>query len=223
MTQEIGRINRPSAAQYQGKRKLMLVPLVNGPQTDDEEAVAIAAKYWDQVGVQLEALEASLGGLHHIYHENLAEGSEEGLKFLEMMGQPSHSLVQAKCQAGVSLEATESMDLLMEVMDLQRCLTLPLASPKVGNQLSEWFTECNRSRYEFISNQIDTTLGEDETGLLFINERHQVQFPGDVEVFYVAPPALDELRRWIQGWLARQQSASEEPVEAAEQTGDDVE
>ena len=38
-----------------------------------------------------------------------------------------------------------------------------------------------------------------------ISDRHQVQFPGDIEVFYVAPPALDEFRRWMQNWLARQQ------------------
>ena len=26
---------------------------------------------------------------------------------------------------------------------------------------------------------------------------HQVQFPPDIEVFYVAPPALDEIKRWF--------------------------
>jgi hypothetical protein len=44
---------------------------------------------------------------------------------------------------------------------------------------------------------------------LIINERHQVQFPADVDVFYVAPPALDQFRRWLDDWVARQRSAME--------------
>jgi hypothetical protein len=30
-----------------------------------------------------------------------------------------------------------------------------------------------------------------------MRENHQVQFPPDVQVFYIAPPALDEIRRWL--------------------------
>ena len=209
LTQEIGRINRPPAAQYDGKRKLLLVPLMNIPKTEEPEAAAITEKYWEQVRVQVSALENTLGGLDHIYHESLAEGGDDGLSQLEMMGRSSHALVRDKCQSGASLEATESMDLLLEAMDLQRCLMLPLASHEVGNKLSEWFGETNSKRYEYIAGQIGDTLGENQTGLLFIGERHQVQFPQDVEVIYVSPPALDEFRRWLQGWLQRQQASPE--------------
>jgi hypothetical protein len=49
-----------------------------------------------------------------------------------------------------------------------------------------------------------------------ISERHQVQFPADIEVFYVAPPALDEFRRWLQNWMAQQRREhSEESRESA--------
>jgi len=212
LAQEIGRINRPPAAQYDGKRKLLLVPLMNIPPTEELEAAAITEKYWEQVRVQVSALENTLGGLDHIYHESLAEGGDDGLSQLEMMGHPSHTLVRDKCQAGASLEPTESMDLLLETMDLQRCLMLPLASPEVGNKLSEWFGETNSKRYDYIAVQIGDTLGENQTGLLFIGERHQVQFPHDVEVFYVSPPALDEFRRWLQGWLQRQQASPERDI-----------
>ena len=207
MSQELGRIERTSAEQYRGRRKLLLVPLFSVPQTEDSDAVAIAQRYWSQVETQVSALEATLGGLHHIYHENLSEGGDTGLQQLEMMAQPSLELVRAKGSAGSTLEATESLELLSEVIDLQRCLMLPLVSAKVANQLGEWFNESNRSRYEHIAQQIDVTLGPDQTGLLFINERHQIQFPRDIEVFFVAPPALDEFRRWLQGWLERQQAA----------------
>ncbi|MAQ55174.1 MAG: hypothetical protein CL719_10010, partial [Chloroflexi bacterium] len=94
-------------------------------------------------------------------------------------------------------------------LDLQRCMMIPLASANVGSRLQEWHADSNRRRYEHIADQIDNTLGENETGLLLISERHQAQFPSDIEVFYVSPPALDEYRRWFQNWMDQQQSAAE--------------
>jgi len=36
-----------------------------------------------------------------------------------------------------------------------------------------------------------------EAGLLFITENHRLQFPADIEVFNVFPPAMDEIHRWL--------------------------
>jgi hypothetical protein len=213
MVQELGRIERPATAQYQGKRKLLLVPLLYAPPTEAEEGRAILDKYWEQVRSQISALELRLGQLRRIYHEGLAQGGPDGLKHLEMLDQRSYQLAQTRSQSGTTLEVTEDPELLAEILDLQRFLTLPLASERVARRIHEWFSESNRSRYEFIARQIDATLREHETGLLLINERHQVQFPADIEVFYVAPPALDEFRRWLQGWVAQQQQRPAGPEE----------
>lgn len=205
MAQELGRISKPNADQYKGRRKLLLVPLVYGPSTEDEAGTSALQKYWDQMQEQVDALQSALGGLRRIYHESLTQGGLEGLQQLEERDQRSHSFIQAKCQAGATLEATESAESLMETLDLQRCLMIPLGSEKVSVQLHDWFTQSNLERYQHIAQQIDNTLGEDETGILLISERHQVQFPTDIEVFYVSPPALDDFRRWLQNWAAQQQ------------------
>jgi len=204
MTQELGRVARPSAEQYRGKRKLLLVPLLYAPQTDNEEGLAIVARYWDQVRIQTGALEASLGSLSHIYCESLVQGGAEGLSYLEMADRNSYELVKVKCQAGAALEPTEDQETFMEMVDLQRFMVLPLASQKVAKRLQEWFTESDHARYGHIAQRIDATLRADETGMILIGQRHQVQFPPDIEVFYVSPPALDEFRRWMQDWVARQ-------------------
>ena len=81
---------------------------------------------------------------------------------------------------------------------------MPLASERVAQRVQEWFTDSNRERYKHIAERIDASIGEDQVGLLLISEGHQVQFPSDLEVFYVAPPALDEYQRWFQGWLEEQ-------------------
>jgi hypothetical protein len=210
MAQEIGRVERPSADQYQGKRKLLLVPLMHTPPTDSEEGTAILEKYWDQVRTQIAALESRLGSLRHIYCESLIEGGVEGLKNLELIDQRSHSFVKTKHEGGATLQATEDKESLAEILDLQRFLVLPMVSQRVAHRIHEWFAESNKSRYQHIADQINETLGENETGLLLISERHQVQFPADIEVFYVAPPALDELRRWLQNWMAQQRQGHQE-------------
>ncbi len=224
--QELGQIERPAAEQYRGKRRLLLLPLVYGPPpsaateagaedsekpTEESRGQVILERYWEQAQVQVNALAASLGGLGRIYHESLIEGAAPGLAYLQRADRHSHRLAQAGCQAGATLEATESLELLTETLDLQRCLMVPFSSEKVAVRIQEWFAECQRNRYEYIAQQIDQTLQPDETGLLLINERHQVQFPTDIEVFYIAPPALDEFRRWLQNWTARLQREEEEP------------
>ncbi len=206
MTQELGRISRPSSAQFEGRRKLLLVPLVYGPPAEAPDGVAALQNYWDQMQTQVESLAAALGGLRHIYHESLSEGGEKGLELLEKADQRSHQFVKSKCESGAVLEAAEDAEVLLETLDLQRCLMMPLGSEKVALRLHEWFSEANKSRYEHMANCIDTTLGENELGLLMVSERHQIQFPGDIEVFYVSPPALDEFRRWLQNWAAQQQA-----------------
>ena len=212
MAQELGRITRPSASQYKGRRKLLLVPLLYAQAAESKDVLVILQTYWDEMQTQVASLQSALGGLNHIYHESLTQGGDDGLKQLEARDQRSHGFVQTKCGEGATLEATESADLLAETLDLQRCLMMPLGSEKVVLQLQEWFASSNRERYEHIAQQIDGTLGPDQVGLLLISERHQVQFPQDIEVFYVSPPALDEFHRWLQNWIAEQQKAAADPA-----------
>lgn len=208
MTQELGRIERPAVEQYRGRRKLLLVPLVYSPAPDDPEGAAALQNYWEQMQTQVAALENALGGLRHIYHETITASEEEGMEQLQAGDRRSHAFVSGKRESGAVLEATDDMEILLETLDLQRCLMIPLTSPSVASRLQEWHAEANRRRYEHIAVRIDETLTEDGAGLLLISERHQVQFPSDIEVFYVSPPALDEFRRWLQNWAARQQQAA---------------
>ena len=213
--QELGRIDRPAADQYKGRRKLLLVPLVYSPAQGEPEGAAALQNYWEQMRTQVAALENALGGLQHVYHESITGGEEEGMEQLAAGDQRSHAFIAGKREAGARLEATEDIEILLETLDLQRCLMIPMASAAVAGRLQEWHADANRRRYEHIAGRIDATLGEDGVGLLLISERHQVQFPPDIEVFYVSPPALDEFRRWLQNWAARQQQAAAEAAAGA--------
>ena len=224
MVAELGRITRPASDNYQGKRKLLLVPLIQLPAPTEHlppDGVAVVGQYWEQVDTQVRAVQNALGSIARIYHESLPEGGDAGISYLEAMAQPSQPLVSGLLANGAALESLESFDLLAETMDLQRCLMAPLLSPTVAARLQEWFADASRRRYHAMSDAIDATLHADETGLLLVNERHQIQFPGDLEVIYIAPPALDEFRRWLQNW-AQQMAAPEPPIAHADTDADSI-
>ena len=133
MAQELGRIQRPSASQYDGRRKLLLVPLIYGPQADNPEGAAVLQNYWEQMQTQVAALESALGGLQHVYHESLTVGGDEGLEQLGAADQRSHGFIAGKTSSGAVLQPTEDMDVLLETLDLQRCMMIPLASTVVAS------------------------------------------------------------------------------------------
>ena len=86
---------------------------------------------------------------------------------------------------------------MQENNDWQRCISIGLSSEKVMKLAYDGYQETTQKRFEHIGNRIDEILKENEAGVLFIREDHRVQFPTDIQVFYVAPPALDDIKRWI--------------------------
>ena len=139
MAEELTRITRPAAGNYQGKRKLLLAPLIHLPVPPDAippEGAEIMARYWEQVDVQVRAVQNALGSVSRVYHENTPEGGADGLGYLEASGQSSHAIVKSLTEDGATLESTESMEIMAESLDLQRCLMQPLMSPAVANRFA---------------------------------------------------------------------------------------
>ena len=52
-------------------------------------------------------------------------------------------------------------------------------------------------RYVHIGAKIDEVLEEDGVAALFIAEDHRVQFPSDIQVFYVSPPTQNQLKQSV--------------------------
>ncbi len=197
MAEELGRIERPEAKRFLGKRKLYLVPLIFRGEDAPPEYSEKFELYWEQVKTHINNLEAKIGQVNRVYHESVAPAGEEGLKFMEKLSPSSYQIAKDKCQNGAVVEATEDKELADEAMDWERCLLIGLVSEKALRKVSEFYQEASKKRYEYIAKRIDETLKEGEAGLLFIREGHMVQFPNDIEVFSVAPPALDEIHRWF--------------------------
>lgn len=197
MAEELGKIEKPGAGQFANKRKLYLVPLLYPWSGAAPEYTEIFERYWRQVREHISNLESKMGEINRIYHESISLGGEEGLKVLEKINPFSFEIVRDKCRNGAQVEALEDRELVEEAMDWERHLMMGFISQTVARIVSENFREASKKRYEYISGKLEETFKDNEAGLIFIREDHQVQFPSNIEVFIVAPPALNELQRWL--------------------------
>jgi hypothetical protein len=202
----IGNVGKAESSQFLGARKLLLVPLAGFVQQENE-LKRLTAKYWAEVGEQVQKLEAGLGPVTRLYHEGTVDGGESALAMLEQSNPDGHAFLKEASGRGAELHSTEDIEPLLEVLDLQRCLMMGLASQKVSEQVATWHRDAQQRRYEAIGKNINDTLKADEVGLLIISQDHQVQFAADIQVFYVAPPALNEIIQWMRDQQITAQSS----------------
>jgi len=193
---ELGRIERPEAEGFRAGRKLYLVPLVYSPADPPADYVAMLARYWGGVREHLRRLEDRIGVATRLYHETVPAPGAEGMEIVRQVNIRSHEVCQLRVEAGATLEALEDPEMLAETIDWQRCLMIGLTTQKVIQLIWGNYREASKRRYEEMARRLDATLGAGEAGLLFLLEDHQLQFPSGIQVFYVAPPALDEIHRW---------------------------
>jgi hypothetical protein len=197
MPEQLGKIERLEVECFKQGKKLYLVPLVYSGEEAPDEYKEKCSRYWQQVAEQLINLASKIGRVSRVYHESIFQCGEDGMEAVERLNPSSYQIAKTQCDNGAIFETVEEKELFEEVMDWQRCLMLGFISDKVASKVSEFYVEAARKRNEFMAKKISETLKDDEAGLLFIREEHSVQFPDDVEVFSIFPPALDEIHRWL--------------------------
>jgi hypothetical protein len=210
MTETLGKIEKPETSQFKNDRKLFFVPLVLLPVAEDTELGKLLDLYWQETDAQIKNLCTKLGDITKVYHE-LVSSEEEIPSVLDGMHSGSHSLMKISMGNGAIFQAVEDRELLNEFMDWSRCLSVGLQSSKVFDLIYQNYLETYRKRNENISKKIDTTLTMEDIGLLFLREGPHVQFPTDIQVFFVAPPSLDAIHRHLR--KIQEQALKETPVE----------
>jgi hypothetical protein len=223
MTEELGKIEKPSVASFDRRRKLYQVPLLYAGPDSPEEYRERFERYWREVAEQITTQEAKIGRITSVYHETIGLGGEEGLAMMERLSPASHRIASEKCRQGATLELTEEAELANECIDWERCLLMGFISQKAAATVSGFFREASQRRWEAIAQRIDETLTDDGVGILFIREGHSVQFAADITVFMVAPPSLDGIHRWLRERptaaeaMAEEAAASEDESTAGEE------
>lgn len=198
MSKPITQIPKPEAVQYSGSRKLLLVPAYIFSPEVPEDGKKILASYWSEVEEQILNLQTALGTVTRIYHEGLCYDGDAAIKILAGLNPYANSFIERLSGSSSTIIATETRAIMEENADWQKCLTVGLMSETVREIAINGYQNSTAKRFEHIGSTIDETLNDKEVGVLFIREDHKVQFPKDIQVFYVAPPSLDNLKRWIE-------------------------
>jgi len=219
MSPELGKIDKPEAGSFKHSRKLFLVPLIYSSKEAPAEYNEKYDLYWKQVSEHIENLETKLGKINRIYHESITASDEDSLKLIEKLNAKSCQIAKTKTENDAKIEVIEERQLAEECMDWERCLLVGLLSEAAIKKVSESYIEAARKRYQHISQRIDKTLKADEIAVLFIREGSIIQFPKDIEVFSVAPPALDEIHRWLRNRPSPKEAENESPPSAESTTG----
>ena len=182
------------------KKNLFCIPLIGGEVPED-----LSNRYWLEVGGQISRLERSFGKVNSCYHEANYLAGEQGLKNLQRINEKSYQLIKSRAERGARLEALEDKETFLEIADCQLFLTLRLSSKavlektsKLNQEIYELYEKAIQKRREKIPKQISETLGDGETGILIMREeeRMKIQFPSEINVILVRPPALSEIEKW---------------------------
>jgi len=222
MAEQLGKIEKLEVEHFKHGKKLYLVPLIYSSDEAPDEYREKCSRYWQQVTEQLDNLTSKLGKVNRVYHESIFQSGEDGVKAVGRLNPSSYKIAKSQFDNGAIIATIEEKELFEEVMDWQRCLMLGFVSEKVASKVSESYVEAAKKRNDFMAKKISETLKDDEAGLLFIREGHSVQFPSDIEVFSVFPPALDEIHRWLRdqarmGIEKAEEKAEEKTQEKAEE------
>ena len=207
MSEELGRVEKPEVSSFKQNRKIIQVPLVYSGKDAPADYAELFDKYWQQVDEMISKLEARLGRVTVILHESITDSGEEGYKVMQELNSKSHAICTAKRENGARLLVFEDSTLLADVMDWERCMMIGFFSENVARKVYDAFSECSKLRYQHISKSINDLLKDGDIALLFIREGHAIQFPPDTDVFMVAPPALDEIHRWVRDHSASLEKA----------------
>ena len=201
MTTPLSQMPKPTVEQFEGRKKLFLIPNHVLPPNAPEDGLELLSRYWSEVRDSIANLERSLGPVSRIYHELIYTGGDDGLRQIEMMNPSGGPFIRAMCQSTAALHPLEDADLVLENTDWQRVLSIGPASQKVLTAALDGYQSTLEARYTAIAERISSDLAEGECAALFIREDHRVQFSTDVQVFYVAPPALDTFKRWLEDYF----------------------
>ncbi len=201
MTTQLSQIPRPQADRFEDKKKLFLVPNYVFPPDTPQDGRELLSRYWSEVRDSITNLERSLGSVSRVYHELIYLDGDDGLAQIEMMNPSAGPFIRAMCQSTADLHALEEAELVHEHTDWQRILTIGIVSRKVYDTAVEGYQTTLETRYANIAEKISADLSEGQSAALFIREDHHVQFPNDLQVFFVAPRSLDALKRWIESYM----------------------
>jgi hypothetical protein len=135
--------------------------------------------FWNELETEIETLGLDYSRTR-IYQDGLPCDGELGLRIVmetAEKGSRNYQIVRKLIERGANIEATESPELLRKEYELIKAIvssTDVREKAEAMEKYENWKDKLIRERDDFIAKAIDSTLKNDETGLLFIGAAHNV-------------------------------------------------
>ncbi|MBI4267251.1 MAG: hypothetical protein HY662_00520 [Chloroflexi bacterium] len=161
---------------------------------------------WDSIGQFVDSLDISGS---KIYQDGMAVGGAEGLKIVReatRQGSKNFEIIGRLLEKGGELISAESLALLKQEHSYLSKITASRSLRERATAIIRYKLAKERllkQRDHFIARKIDETLGNGETGVLFIGAYHDIlpNLPGDIKVIQVKDVA--RVREYHRALLTR--------------------
>ena len=212
--EELGKIPKRKIENITTKRKAYLVAMLpNIPFS--EEYTEKLKNYWDAIDAHITQMESKAGPVKKIFVEGIIGKGDDAELMLEKSSPLTLPIIKSRLSSGAKFESYEEKELFEKFIDLGRCLQIGLISEYVTELITREYKNTSEQRYKQIINNLDQSV-EDGEGMLLIGSDIQNVIPEDMEKFFISPPELDDIHRWIrdnENNLSQQQT-TEEPSES---------
>jgi hypothetical protein len=210
---ELGKIQRPEAGAYSGRRKLYCVANIYAIEDAPEDFRNLIGRYWDEVVSQIEKVEAA-GKIKKIFCEIVSQKGEESLEMWSKINERVSEIIRTKIGEGGELIPIEDEQILGQYTDWGNCLRV-VFTQQVFARVLEFYSDFADKRLQHIIGVIDSSLPDGEAGLLIMKDedRAKLQFPADIEVFLITPPSYDDIVRWFRDRFRKKSNEHDETAD----------
>lgn len=194
---ELGKISRPDIEKYKDKKKIYFVRNIYLPQNATDKYKNIFKRYWQEVDEHLDKLEHA-GKITDIFCESIYMTGEKAMEVLNSMNPLMKKIVEKKIDAGAKFIPLEDEEIFGAYIDWNNSLML-VRSEGVYKTVHNYLKKTAKDRLKHMSSVLTKNISKGEAGLLIMREeeRQQLDLPHDIEVFFVMPPAYDDLIHFI--------------------------
>ena len=194
---KVGKIARPDASLYKDKKKIYFVRNLYLPKNASDDYKKLFYRYWDEVAEHVTKLEVA-GKVSKIFCESIYMTGEEAIQVLSAMNSGLEQLVKIKIDAGGSFLPLESKEIFSKYIDWYNCLAVA-RSPHVHEAIHAFLDETIKERFEHIKTVLKDNIADGEAALLIMRDedRNYLELPDDIEMFFVTPPAYEDLMTFM--------------------------
>jgi len=213
---ELGKIEKPEASTFSAKRKLYVVPSLPFKELASQYDLDMAKveRFWGEVKEKINYFISTYGKISTLYIEGINDDEKEGQEYFEKLEKDNnyYNLLKSIVDSGAVIRGIEKSSQIE---------TLKLLFDEYSKSLIPEIQEFHKGYYgkdidfdgwrEYLIKNIQEIqdemgksatriIGElpaDSSGVLIITDGRPIEFPEEIDIFQIRPPAFDEIERII--------------------------